>query len=328
MKAIVQDKYGSPDDVLELKDIGRPVVKDDEVLVHVHAAALHAGDWLGMRGVPYFMRPAFGLLKPKNRVPGTDVAGHVEAVGKNVKQFQPGDEVLGTCNGAIAEYACAAEDKFVPKPVNLTFEQAATVLASAFAALHGLRDAGKVQPGQKVLIIGASGGVGTFAVQIAKSFGAEVTGVCSTRNVDMVRSIGADHVVDYTEEDCTQSGERYDLMLDMVGNRSLSDCRRALTPKGTLVLVGGRGGPWLMGMGRTVRALVLSPFVSQRMRFFVSMPSNEDLVVLKELVEAGKVTPVIDRTYPLSETPEAMAYVGEGHARGKVVITVKPNDKT
>lgn len=321
MKAIVQDKYGSPD-VLELKEIDKPLVKDDEVLVRVHAVALHAGDWLTLRGVPYIMRPAIGLCKPKNRVPGTDVAGHVEAVGKNVKQFKPGDEVFGTCNGACAEYACAAEEKFALKPANLTFEQAAAVLTSAFTALHALRDVGKVQPGQKVLINGASGGVGTFAVQIARSFGAEVTGVCSTRNVDLVRSIGADHVVDYTQEDFTQSGERHDLMLDMVANRSVSDCRRALSPKGTLVLVGGRGGPWLMGMGRTIRALVLSPFVSQSMRFLVSMPNKEDLVVLKEFVEAGKVTPVIDRTYPLSETSEALVYVEEGHTQGKTVITV------
>jgi NADPH:quinone reductase-like Zn-dependent oxidoreductase len=325
MKAIVQDKYGSTDDVLELKEIDKPVVKDDDVLVRVHAATFHAGDWLTMRGLPYMMRPMSGLLKPKNRVPGTDVAGHVEAVGKNAKQFQPGDEVFGTCNGACAEYACAGEDKFVLKPANLTFEQAAAVPTSGFAGLHFVRDVGKVQPGQKALINGASGGVGIFAVQIAKAFGAEVTGVCSTRNVDMVRSIGADHIVDYTQEDFTQSGERYDLMLDMVGNRSLSDCRRALNPKGTLVLVGGKGGPWLMGMGRTVRALALSPFWSQSMRFSVSMPNNEDLVVLNELAESGKVTPVIDRTYPLSDTPEALAYlayVGEGHTQGKIVITV------
>jgi len=322
MKAIVQGKYGSPETILQLEQIDRPVVGDDDVLVRVHAVALHAGDWLGVKGMPYIMRPAFGLRRPKNRVPGTDVAGRVETVGKNVKQFQPGDSVFGTCTGACAEYARAAEAKFVLKPANLTFEQAATVLTSAFTALHALRDQGKVQSGQKVLVNGASGGVGTFAVQIAKSFGAQVTGVCSTRNVDMVRSIGADHVVDYTQEDFAQTGERYDLMLDMVANRSLSDCRRALSPKGTLVLVGGRGGPWLMGMGRTIRALVWSPFVSQSMRFFVSMPSHEDQVVLKELVESGQVTPVIDRTYPLSETPAALAYVEQGHARGKVVISV------
>ena len=321
MKAIVYYKYGSPD-VLELQEIDKPVVESDDVLVRVQAASIHAGDWLLVRGQPYFVRMGTGLLKPKNNVAGTDVAGHVEAVGKNVTQFQPGDEVFGWCNGGFAEYACAGENNFVPKPANLTFEQAATVPTSAFTALQALRDAGKVQPGQKVLIIGASGGVGTFAVQIAKSFGAEVSGMCSTRNVDMVRSIGADQVIDYTREDFTKSGQRYDLILDMAGNRSLSHLRRALTPNGTLVLVGGRGGPWLMGIGRTVRALVLSPFVSQRLPFFVSMRNNEDLVVLKELIESGKLTPVIDRTYPLSETPEAVGYVDEGHARGKVVITM------
>ncbi len=322
MKPIVKYKYGAPNDVLELKEIDKPVVKDDDVLVRVHAATLHAGDWGLTRGVPYLMRPAIGLLKPRNNVAGTDVAGHVEAVGRNAKQFQPGDEVFGTCNGACAEYACAGEDKFVLKPAGSTFEQAAAVPTSGFAALHGLRNSGKIQPGQKVLIVGASGGVGTFAVQIAKSFGAEVTGVCSTRNVDMVRSIGADHVIDYTQEDFTKGAERYDLIVDIAGNRPLSDLRRALTRKGTLVLAGGRGGPWLLGMGRTFRGLMWSPFLSQSIRFFVSFPNNEDLVVLKEFLESGKVTPVIDRTYPLSETPEALTYVEEGHTQGKTVITV------
>ena len=321
MKAIVQNEYGSPD-VLELKEIDKPVVKDNDVLVRVHAAALHAGDYYCMRGMPYLVRLSVGLPKPKNYVPGFDVAGHVEAVGKNVTRFQAGDEVFGACNGTCAEYACAAEGNFEPKPANLTFEQAAAVPTSAVAALHGLRDAGKVQPGQKVLINGASGGVGTFAVQIAKSFGAEVTGVCSTRNVDMVRSIGADHVIDYTQEDFTQSGQRYDLILDNVANRSLSDCRRALTPQGTLIPNSGNAG-----MGYVIKAIVLSVFVRQQGRPYLAVPKNEDLVVLKELIESGKVTPVIDRTYPLSETPEAMGYVGEGHARGKVVITVEHNDK-
>jgi NADPH:quinone reductase-like Zn-dependent oxidoreductase len=270
----------------------------------------------------------YGLLKPKNTVAGFDMAGQVEAVGENVKKFQPGDEVFGWCTGAFAEYACAGENNFAPKPMGLTFEQAAAIPGSATTALQALRDQGKVQPGQKVLIIGASGGVGTFAVQIAKSFGAEVTGMCSTRNVDMVRSIGADHVIDYTQEDFTKSGVYYDLILDMAGNRPLSHLRHVLTPEGTLVLVGGRGGPWTMGMGRTFRALMLSPFVSQQLRFFVAVGNNEDLVVLKELVEAGKVTPVIDRAYSLNETPEAVSYVEEGHARGKVVITVAHNNKT
>lgn len=322
MKAIVQNEYGSPD-VFELKEIDKPVVKDDDVLVRVHAAALHAGDYFTMRGMPVAVRMVVGLLKPRNNyVPGFDVAGHVEVVGKNVTQFQPGDEVFGACNGACAEYACAGEDKFVLKPAHLTFEQAAAVPTSALAALHGLRDAGKVQPGQKVLINGASGGVGMFAVQIAKAFGAEVTGVCSTRNVDMVRSIGADHVIDYTQEDFTQSGQRYDLILDNVGNHSFSDCRRALTPQGTLIPNTGHAG-----MGYVVKAFVLSAFVRQQGRPYISIPNNEDLVVLKELVESGKVRPVIDRTYPLSETPEAFRYLEEGHARGKVVITVEHNSK-
>jgi len=317
MKAIVQYKYGSPDDVLELKEIEKPVVKDDDVLVRVHAASIHIGDWHLMRGVPYFFRLMFGLRKPRNSVPGNDIAGKVEAVGKNVKQLQPGDEVFGWCKGAFAEYACAGQNNFLPKPVNLTFEQAAAVGVSAFTALQAIRDQGKVQPGQKVLINGASGGVGPFAVQIAKSFGADVTGVCSTRNVDMVRSIGADHVIDYSQEDFTQSGQRYDVILDNVGNRSLSECRRPLTSRGILIPSGGEAG-----LGRFFKALVLSMFVRQQGRPFLSLPKNKDLVVLKELIEAGKVTPVIDRTYPLSETPEAIGYVGEGHARGKVVITV------
>jgi NADPH:quinone reductase-like Zn-dependent oxidoreductase len=320
MKAIVQNEYGSPD-VLELKEIDKPVVKDDGVLVRVHSAALHVGDVFAMRGVPYIARMAAGWPKPKNYVQGSDMAGHVETVGKNVTRFQPGDEVFGSGSGACAEYACAAEDMFVLKPTNLTFEQAAAVPTSALAALQGLRDRGQIQPGKKVLINGASGGVGTFAVQIAKSFGAEVTGVCSTRNVDMVRSIGADHVIDYTQEDFTQSGQRYDLILDNVANHSLSDCRRALNPQGTHI----PNSPTRMGYA--VKAFVSSVFVRQQGRPFLSLPKNEDLVVLKELIEAGKVTPVIDRTYPLSETPEALGYLGEGHARGKVVITVEHNNK-
>jgi NADPH:quinone reductase-like Zn-dependent oxidoreductase len=328
MKAIVQDEYGSPD-VLELQEIDKPVVKDNEVLVRVHAAAVNISDWILVRGLPYIMRMGTGLLRPKNSVPGMDIAGHVEAVGKSVTQLRPGDEVFGWCNGAFAEYACAGEDHFVPKPANLTFEQAAAVGVSAFTALQALRDQGKVQSGQKVLINGASGGVGTFAVQIAKSFGADVTGVCSTRNVDMVRSIGADQVIDYTQEDFTQSGERYDLILDNVANHSLSDFRRALTPKGTLLTNAGghSSGRWIGPLGPAIKALVLSLFVRQQGRPFVSTNNKEDLIVLKELIEAGKVTPVIDRTYPLSETPEAIGYLGEGHARGKVVITVEHNSK-
>jgi len=317
VKAIVQYAYGSPD-YFELKEIDKPVVRDNDVLVRVHAAALHAGDYFVMRGVPYVARMSAGWPKPKNYVPGYDVAGQVEAVGKNVERFQPGDEVFGTCRGACAEYVCGKEDRFVLKSANLTFEQAAAVPTSALAALRGIRDAGKVQPGQKVLINGASGGVGTFAVQIAKSFGAEVTGVCSTRNVDMVRSIGADHVIDYTIEDFTKGEKRYDLILDQVANHSLSDCRRALTLQGTHIPNSGNAG-----LGYIVRALVTSLFVRRQGSTYVSLPKNEDLVVLKELIEAGKVTPVIDRTYPLGETPAAFRYLDEGHARGKVVITVE-----
>ena len=322
MKAIVQNAYGSPD-VFELKEIDKPVVKkDDDVLVRVHAAGLHAGDYFVMRGVPYLVRMLAGWPKPKNYVPGFDVAGHVEAVGKNVEQFQPGDEVFGACNGTCAEYVCAREKNFLLKPANLTLEHSAAVPTSALTALVGLRDAGKVKPGQKVLINGASGGVGTFAVQIAKVLGAEVTGVCSTRNVDLVRSIGADHVIDYTQQDFTQSGQRYDLILDQVANHSLSDCRRALTPQGTHIPNSG-----LSGMGYVVKAFVLSLFVRQQGRPFL-IANSDGLVVLKELIEAGKVTPVIDRTYPLSETREAFRYLNEGHARGKVVITLDHNNRT
>ena len=317
MKAIVQDRYGPPD-VLRLEEIAKPMLKDDGVLVRVRAAAIHSGDYFGVRGVPVLTRLFIGFPKPKkDYVVGADVAGHVEAVGRNVTRFQPGDEVFGEPGGACAEYACAGEDKFAHKPADITFEQAASVPVSALAALQGLRDAGKVQPGQKVLVNGASGGVGTFAVQIAKALGANVTGVCSTRNVDMVRAIGADHVIDYTQEDFTQGGPRYDLILDNVANRPSSACRRALTPRGTLLPNSGHAG-----MGYIIKAFVTSLFVRQQGRPFVSTPKTEDLVTLKDLIESGKVTPVIDRTYTLPETPEAFRYLGEGHARGKVVITV------
>ena len=324
MKAIVQHKYGAPQAVLELQDIAKPVVKDDEVLVRVHAASVHVGDWLLVRGVPYVVRLATGLRKPKNRVPGTDIAGMVEAVGKDVTQLRPGDEVFGWCMGAFAEYACAGADHFVPKPANLTFEQAAAVGVSASTALQLLRDQGKVQPGQKVLINGASGGVGTFAVQIAKAFGADVTGVCSTRNVDMVRSIGADHVIDYTQEDFTQGGRRYDFILDNVANHSLSATRRALTPNGRLYSNGGghSSGRLVGSLGSVIKVAAVSRFVRQQLGPSVKFPNRADLLVLKGLIEAGKVTPVIDGTYPLSGTPEAIGHVGEGHARGTVVITV------
>jgi NADPH:quinone reductase-like Zn-dependent oxidoreductase len=320
MKAIIQSKYGSPAEVLELQDIPKPMVKDGEVLVRVHAASIHIGDLIVMRGVPYLMRMVTGLRRPKNRVPGPDIAGTVEAVGQDVTRFRPGDEVFGWCTGAFAEYACAGEDHFVPKPANLTFEQAAAVGVSATTALQLLREQAKVEPGQKFLVNGASGGVGTFAVQIAKSSGAEVTGVCSTGNVVMVRSIGADHVIDYTREDFTHGVERYDFILDNVGNHSLPDTRRALAPSGTLFSNGGgySGG----ALGTVIKEFVSSLFVRQQMRPSVKFQNPKDLVVLKELVEAGKVAPVIDGTYPLSRTAQAMSHVGEGHARGTVVITV------
>ena len=277
-----------------------------------------------MTGVPYLMRIlGAGLLKPKNSIAGADVAGSVEAVGKDVTRFQPGDEVFGTCNGSFAEYGCARADKFVAKPANLTLEQAAAVPDSAVTALHSLRDTGKVKPGQKVLIIGAGGGIGTFAVQIAKAFGAEVTGVCGTTKTDLLRSIGADHVVDYTQEDFANGHQHYDLILDTAGNRSLSHLRRALTTRGTLVIVGGEGGGRWFGVGRQLRALILSPFVRQKLCTLVSLErTKEDLQLLKELIEAGKVTPVIDRAYPLGEVAEAIRYWEEGHAQGKIVITV------
>ncbi len=319
MKAIVQDRYGSAE-VLEARDIDKPEIGDNEVLVRVHAASIHVGDWILMTGSPFVMRFATGLRRPKNRVPGTDVAGTVEAVGKDVTQLQPGDEVFGWASGAFAEYARAAEDQFVKKPANLTFEQAAAVGVSASTALQLLRDNGKVQPGQKVLINGASGGVGTFAVQIAKAFGAEVTGVTSTKNVEMVRSIGADHVVDYTQEDFTEGAERYDLILDNVGNNSMARTRRPLTPTGTLISNGG--GHADGKLGRTVRAMLASMVVRQQASPTVKTQNHDDLVALKGLVEAGKVKPVIDRTYPLTQTPEAIDHVAAGHARGTVVISV------
>jgi len=323
MKAIVQDAYGSTD-VLELRDIDTPAIADDEVLVRVHAAGVDRGVWHVMTGLPYPIRLAgYGLRAPKNPVPGSDLAGVVESVGKDVTRFQPGDEVFGIGKGSFAEFARAPENKLAPKPANLTFEQAATVAISGLTALQGLRDRGRVGPGQKVLIIGASGGVGTYAVQLAKTFGAEVTGVCSTAKVDLVRSLGADHVVDYTQDDFADGSSRYDVILDIGGNTSLARLRRALTPRGTLVITGGEtDGRWLGGTDRQVRALMLSPFVGQTLGTFISSENHEDLLVLRELIEAGKVTPAIDRSFALGEAPEAVRYVSEGHARGKVVVVV------
>jgi NADPH:quinone reductase-like Zn-dependent oxidoreductase len=319
MKAIVQDRYGSPD-VLEQRDIPRPEPGAREVLVRVHAASVHIGDCLVISGVPHVLRMATGLRRPKHGIPGTDVAGTVEAVGRDVAGLRPGDEVFGWCIGAFAEYVTAPADHFVAKPPNLTFEQAAAVGVSATTALQLLRDQGRIQPGQKVLINGASGGVGTFAVQIAKAFGAEVTGVCSTKNVDLVRSIGADDVIDYSREDFTRGRPRYDFILDNVGNHSPSDARRALAPNGILQPNGGghSGGAF----GPVIQAFVTSLFVRQQARPSVKFQNHDDLLVLKELVETGKVAPVIDGTYPLSRTPEAIAHVEEGHARGTVVITI------
>jgi NADPH:quinone reductase-like Zn-dependent oxidoreductase len=322
MKAIVQDKYGSAD-VLQLTDIDKPKVGGDEVLVRVQGAGVDPGVWHLMTGIPYLVRVmGYGFRRPKDRVRGRALAGRVESVGENVTGIQPGDEVFGTCEGSFADYATARADRIAPKPANLTFEQAASVPISAQTALQALRDTGKVQPGQKVLIIGAAGGVGSFAVQLAKAFGAHVTGVCSTAKVDLVRSIGADAVIDYTREDFADEGRQYDLILDTAGNRPLSYLRRALTPRGTLVLIGGEGGgPWLGMLSRMFKMLVVAPFAKQKLRFLSSSERKEDLETLTALIEAGKVTPVIDRRYPLSEVPGAIRYLEKGHATGKVVIT-------
>ncbi len=324
MKAIVQDRYGSPD-VLAFQEVDRPVAADNEVLVRVHAATVNARDWHIMRGDPYLARLSFGLGGPKLKIRGTDFAGRVEGVGSAVTRFRPGDEVFGEMDGAFAEYVCVPDDLVERKPANLTFEQAAAIPLAANTALMGLRDVGQVKPGQQVLVNGASGGVGTFAVQLAKSFGAEVTAVCSTRNVDLVRSLGADHVIDYTREDFTRAGRRYDLVFDLVGNRSLTEFRRALTPAGALILSGGgvfEGGSLVGPLGLIVKARVLSRFVRHRLLILTVTPGRENLATLRELAEAGTITPVIDRTYPLSATADAIRYVETEHARAKVIVTV------
>jgi NADPH:quinone reductase-like Zn-dependent oxidoreductase len=328
MKAIVYHEYGSPD-VLKLEEVEKPTPSDDEVLIKVHAASVNYPDWGCVRGKPFYLRLMTGLLKPKNKILGSDIAGRVEAVGRNVTQFQPGDEVFGYIPGfgfgGFAEYVSIPENALALKPDSTIFEEAAAVPMAAFVALTGLRDKGQIQPGQKVLINGASGGNGTFAVQIAKSFGAEVTGVCSTRNLDMVRSIGADQVIDYTQEDFTKSGQRYDLILATAGYRSIFDYKRALSPKGIYVSTGG-------SEAQTYQAIFLGPFISmtgsKKMGAWVAKANQKNLVFLGELLKAGKVVPVIDRRYPLSEVAEALRYYGEGHARGKVVITLEHNDKT
>jgi NADPH:quinone reductase-like Zn-dependent oxidoreductase len=322
MKAIVYTEYGPPD-VLQLKEVEKPVPKDDEVQVKVIAASVNSADATMSRGEPFMARLWSGFLKPKYQILGSDIAGRVEVVGKNAKQFQPGDEIFGdiaACGwGGFAEYASVPETALALKPTNLTFEEAAAVPQAAVVALQGLRDKRRIQPGQKVLINGASGGIGSFAVQIAKSFGAEVTGVCSTRNLDMVRSIGADHVIDYTQEDFTQSGQRYDLIFTVVGYHSIFDYRRALSPNG--IYVGSTNATALI-----FQVLLLGPFISmtsdKKMVNLMAKESQEDLVYLNELLETGKVAPVIDRRYPLSEVAEAVRYYGKGHSQGKVVITV------
>ncbi len=323
MKAIVYRCYGAPD-VLRFEDVEKPTPADDEVLVKVVAASVNPLDWHFMRGTPYFLRLMSGLGAPNDPSLGVDFAGTVEAVGRSVKRFKPGDEVFGGGSGAFAEYVTVREDRALTmKPPNMTFEQSATVPIAGITALQALRDTGNLESGQKVLINGASGGVGTFAVQIAKSFGAEVTGVCSTRNAEMVLSIGADYVVDYSKEDYTESGKRYDLIIDMVGNHSLSANRRALEPDGTFVIVGGGKGNWLGPMMSPIKALMLSPFVGQEFVMILAQLRKDDLAILGDLMQAGKVTPVIDRRYRLSEVPAAIRYSEEGHARGKIVIDLE-----
>jgi NADPH:quinone reductase-like Zn-dependent oxidoreductase len=324
MKAVVQDRYGSAD-VLELRDIDRPEIGDREVRIRVRAAAVNPGDWAIMYGLPYIARPAplYGLRKPRNGVRGTDVAGEVEAVGASVTRFRLGDEVFGWCKGSFAEYAAASEDGLAPKPANLTFDQAAAVPMAGSVALQALREHAQLQAGQKVLVNGASGGIGSFAVQIAKSLGAEVTGVCSMANLDLVRSIGADHVIDYTHDDFTRNGERYDVILDNVAKLPLSSLRRSLVPGGMLLPNGGGfDHRWFASGGRLISAMVSFHFVSQRLGRFLVAKKHEDLIALTEMIEAGRLTPVVGRTYALSEIAEAMIYVGTGHARGKVMINV------
>ncbi|HET9445413.1 MAG TPA: NAD(P)-dependent alcohol dehydrogenase [Steroidobacteraceae bacterium] len=323
MQGLVARCYGAPE-VLKLERIAKPTPNDDQLLVKGRAAALNPGDWHYMRGSPYLMRLGTGIGAPKDGRVGVDFAGTVEAVGKNVTLFKPGDEVFGGADGAVAEYVVVRETRGVAlKPANVTFEQAGSVAIAALTALQGLRDHGGLKPGQKVLINGASGGVGTFSVQIAKHLGAEVTGVCSTRNVDLVRSLGADHVIDYTQQDFATGEERYDLILDNVANRSLSDLRRVLKPNGTVVIVGGAPGNWLGPFLPPLKAMMLQPFVDQKMTMFMAKLTKDDMQLLGEWMETGKVTPVVDRAYALEEAAKAMAYLEAGRARGKVVVNVR-----
>jgi NADPH:quinone reductase-like Zn-dependent oxidoreductase len=322
MQAIVQDKYGTGA-ALELRDIERPAIGDRGVLVRVRAAGVNPADWAVMSGLPYIARPVYGLRKPKAGVRGTDVAGLVEAVGSEVTRFKPGDEVFGASTGSYAEYAAASEDELALKPSNLTFEQAATVPMAGLVALQAIRDRGQVQAGQKVLINGASGGIGTFAVQIAKALGAEVTAVVSTRNVELVRSLGADHVIDYTKVDFTSADARYDVILDNVSNHSLSRLRAVLAPTGVLIPNGGNfGNRWFASAGRLLRGAILFRFGGQKLGNFLVSTNHDDLVVLKDLIEAGRVAPIVGVSYPLDRTAEALDRIGQGHAQGKLVITV------
>lgn len=325
MQAIVQRRYGTaPEDVLRLEQIAKPAVAPGEVLVRVRAAGVDRGTWHLMTGTPYLMRiMGFGLRAPSTAVPGWAVAGTVEAVGRDVTGLQPGDEVFGTCRGSFAEYVTARPGQLAAKPASLSFEQAAALPGSATTALQAVRDQAKVQPGQHVLVIGASGGVGTFAVQIAKALGARVTGACSTAKTDLVRAVGADHALDYSREDPTAGQHRYDVVIDIGGNRPLSHLRRALTPRGTLVITGGENGDsWLGGIGRNIGAQLLSPFVRQRLTAFVARERRADLISLRDLVDCGAVTPAIERTYPLSQADAALRHLAEGRARGKVVISI------
>ncbi len=321
MKAIVYHHYGPPD-VLRCEDIAKPAATDAEVLIRVRAGSINPVDWHLMRGEPFLLRLAAGLRRPRVARFGVDLAGQVEAVGRNVTRFKPGDEVFGTARGALADYACAPESALALKPEGTTPEQAACVPIAALTALQGLRDKGRIRPGLRVLINGAAGGVGTFAVQIAKAHQTEVTGVCGARNVALVRSLGADRAIDYAQEDFTTSGQRYDLILDMIGHHSLAALRRALSPQGICVLVGGSSGKWIDPMGRLIKASLLSIFISQKLVMFLARPNPHDLETLRALLDAGKIAPVIDRRYPLAETPAAIQYLETGHARGKVVITV------
>ncbi len=323
MQTIVCRRYGSPD-VLRCEEIEKPTPGDNEVLIEVRAAAVNPLDWHLIRGMPYGFRFQLGLRKPKDHRVGMDVSGQVEAVGSKVAHFKPADTVFGACRGAFAQYACCPDTAVALKPQKLTYEQAASAPVAALTALQGLRDKGHLQPGQQVLINGAAGGVGTFAVQIARALGAEVTGVCSARNVDLVRSLGAQRVIDYAREDFTQAPQRYDLLLDCIGNHSLSACTRVLHPAGFYVMVGGPSGRWIAPMGRVLRMLLLARFVSQTLAFFMAQVNHPDLTLIAQLMDSGKLLPVIDRTWPLTSVPDAIRYLEKGHARGKVVITVDP----